>query len=312
MERRRSHCWLVVASSWAVESPAAEPLVRNGARLDGRCFTTGTLCLCTLYLNSSDFFSQRRRALTCTPAFKKKLSGEGKGRRRVGKKSGLPLQTVLVFTGESCRHQHPRYPPLNSLNGWDSLGLCSSAQAKRLETTFEYPSVWRLEGNAQKCPAASLQLNSEDLSCICAFCSQGRTLLKVYNRKENSALKWQLSHYIPRYGLYVFIDVLFTLSTFFGSYFRCRNTWWVVHLLFLQSVSILCALKSLNVEGQLSKNYGLIPLIGPHNKSDSLTVMDEVNAVCWTAWLPFLSAELLLIAFYFSVLKTNIISLYSF
>lgn len=38
---------LLARWSWqvAVESPAAEPLVRNGARLDGRCFTSGTLCL---------------------------------------------------------------------------------------------------------------------------------------------------------------------------------------------------------------------------------------------------------------------------
>uniref|UniRef100_A0A669CPB9 ADAM metallopeptidase with thrombospondin type 1 motif 14 n=1 Tax=Oreochromis niloticus TaxID=8128 RepID=A0A669CPB9_ORENI len=33
----------------------------------------------------------------------------------------------------------------------------------------EYPSVWRLEGNAQKCPAASLELNSEDFSPLSEY-----------------------------------------------------------------------------------------------------------------------------------------------
>lgn len=47
----------------------------------------------------------------------------------------------------SCRHPAPHiFIPLSSLNGWDSRGLYSSAQAKRLETTCEYirqPGVWR-------------------------------------------------------------------------------------------------------------------------------------------------------------------------
>ena len=61
----------------------------------------------------------------------------------------------------------------------------------------------------------------------------------------------------PRYGLYVFIDVLFTQSRIFGSYCRCRNTWWVIHLfsspLFLSSFFAFatckekCTFKSQNV-----------------------------------------------------------------
>lgn len=44
----------------------------------------------------------------------------------------------------------------------------------------------------------------------------------------------------PRYGLYVFIDVLFTQSSIFGSYSRCRNTWWVIHLFTSPSFFFLC------------------------------------------------------------------------
>lgn len=62
---------LLVVASCAAESPAADPLVRNGAGLDGRCFTSGTLCLCTLYINFFDFFPRRRRALTRSAALKK-------------------------------------------------------------------------------------------------------------------------------------------------------------------------------------------------------------------------------------------------
>lgn len=153
-----------------------------------------------------------------------------KERDEEGKKSWATSSNRPGFYRRVVVISTPDIPPLSSLNGWGSLGLCSSAQAKWLETTCEYPWVWRLEGNAQKCTAASLELNSEDFSCICAFFSGGRTPLKVYNRKENSALKWQLSHYSPRYGLYVFIIVLFTQSSIFGSCFCCRNTWWVIHL----------------------------------------------------------------------------------
>lgn len=56
---------------------------------------------------------------------------------------GNYFKPFFFFLPESCRHPHPRYPPLppllpttlplSSLNGWGSLGLCSSAQAKRLE-----------------------------------------------------------------------------------------------------------------------------------------------------------------------------------
>lgn len=178
------------------------------------------------------FLPQRRRALTRCACVFKNLTEEGKGDEEKKKNWATSFKPSRFLPG-SCRHQHPRYPPLSSLNGWGSLALCSPAQAERLETTCEYPSVWRLVGNAQKCPSASLELNSEDFSSAFApfFSPGGRTLFKVYNRKEKSALKWQLSHYSPRYGLYVFVDVLFTQSSTFGSYFRCRNTWWVIHFL---------------------------------------------------------------------------------
>ena len=79
---------------------------------------------------------------------------------------------VVVISAQISPPPHP--PTLCSLNGWGSLGLCSSAaQAMKVGSNLWIdPSVWRLEGNAQKC--ASLQLNSEDFfspalsaQCVC-------------------------------------------------------------------------------------------------------------------------------------------------
>lgn len=95
-------------------------------------------------------------------------------------------------------------------NLWVSVSLASRGKRSEMPGCFAGAQLWGL------------------FSCICAF-PGGRTLLSVCSKKENLALKWQLSHYSPRYGLYVFIDVLFTQSSIFGVYFRSKSAWWVIH-----------------------------------------------------------------------------------
>ena len=156
----------------------------------------------TLPSLSLSFFFQRWRAVTRSLVLQKKKERKKEKKKRKlfeeekegkeeqeeeeGKKVGNCFKTVPVLTGELSSSAPQISPPFSSLNGWASLGLCSSAQAKRLEATCEYPSVWRLDGNAQKCPAASLELHSEDFSpaFVPFFFFQGEgVLLKVYSRE---------------------------------------------------------------------------------------------------------------------------------
>lgn len=133
-------------------------------------------------------------------------------------------------------------------------------------------------------------------SCICASFSGGRTLVQSLQQKGKlSAEVAALTHYSPRYGLYVFIDVLFTQSSIFGSYFRCRNTWWVVHLFSFSS--FFCTEnreRHYRVKMWRDNNQKrcFFLLIGHHNKSDSPSVLNEM---CWTAGFPFMSTLSLLI-----------------
>lgn len=133
-------------------------------------------------------------------------------------------------------------------NLWVSVSLASRGKRSKMPGCFAGAQLWGL------------------FSCICAF-PGGRTLLSVCSKKENLALKWQLSHYSPRYGLYVFIDVLFTQSSIFGVYFRSKSAWWVIHSvslyflhMFLRCREMHC--KVYKVGGNNDKNEALHLLMG--------------------------------------------------
>lgn len=218
----------------AVVRSGTAPSVRNCARLDGRCSTTGTLCLCIstlpIFFFLHLFLSQCRRVLTrCCPAEKKSFEREEERKGERGK-SGQQLPTVPVLIPESLSSSgppdiSPPSPPFGSLNGRGSFGVCSSAGANTLEAA----SVWRVDrGPGRTLRNARLPRWSSALSTFAFpfwaffYWRWRETLLtKFTTERKSEKKKWQLSHFSPRYGLFIFIDVLFTLSSMCGPCSGC-------------------------------------------------------------------------------------------
>lgn len=101
-------------------------------------------------------------------------------------------------------------------NLWISVSLTSRRERSEMRGCLAGTQLWGL------------------FSCICAFFSppQEEGVLFKSLQQKKFALLQRLSRYKPHYGLYAFIDVLFTHSATFGAYFRSRNTWWVNPFLF--------------------------------------------------------------------------------
>lgn len=177
------------------------------------------------------------------------------------------------FLPGSCRHQHPRYPPHPQLPKW--MGQSRSMQfstGKSLETTCEYPSVWRLEENPQKCPAASLELNSEDFSpaFVCFFQEEGLCSKFTTERKTQ---RWSGSSHTYSLAMdCMYLFICFSLSQVFLDHIVAAETHGeLVFFFYMLGFCFMnkCTLTSRSKGIKIKKGWTIL-LIG-HNESDSFS-----------------------------------------
>lgn len=214
------------------ESHSNQHWVRNGARLDGRCFTTGTLCLSVDCSSTSPTFFLLFYCILVLSAqacvkrfffflFFWTLLLEKK-RRKKKKKTGY-LSKLSRFTGE-LSSSVPQISPPCSLNGWGSLGLCSSAQAKRLESTREYRSLWG--ESRRECPAAPLRLHTEDFSHTLELFRRGEgNRSKFTAKKRKLQLRFSGSFHTQTLAMdSMYSFVCFSLSLVFLDHIYAAET----------------------------------------------------------------------------------------
>lgn len=104
-------------------------------------------------------------------------------------------------------------------------------------------------------------------------------MFKVYNRKENSALKWQLLHTIALAMDCMCLLMCFSLSQVFLDHIFAAETHGELSIYFLFLFFFALRIERGTIE---SKCGGIIIindvflLIGHHNKSDSPSVLNEM------------------------------------